>query len=246
MNAPLVSTFLGMTAATWAAIGSVGAAIVYLVLGGIALSQLSEARKARQDQIRPYVIVDFTFRQWLIYISIRNVGKSPAYNVRVTFDKPLESTIESRANINDFAAIAKPIPMLAPGRDIRVFFDSSFARLADDSSLPLAYTASVAYTNGKGKVQKDPPCHLDLAAYNETAVEFDYLEKLAKETEEIRKELHKWTDGISGVKVNASDRVRLERKKLRGYGMHNIRIARQQGGRIAAVKAFWANRRWLL
>lgn len=53
--------------------------------------QVHQGRQVREDQTRPYVIVDFEFRGMLVLVSVRNLGATPAANVRIAFDRPLES-----------------------------------------------------------------------------------------------------------------------------------------------------------
>ncbi len=49
-------------AAEWAAFGQVGALVVAIVAGALVWLQVRHGRQIREDQNRPYVIVDFELR----------------------------------------------------------------------------------------------------------------------------------------------------------------------------------------
>lgn len=110
----------------WAAWATVA---VYVALGIFAWIQVLQARRLREEQARPFVIVDFE-PGFLVYLTVENIGRTMARDVTVRFDKPLASTLTGPREINESPLLRQPIPTLPPGRKIRVLFDQYDARLA--------------------------------------------------------------------------------------------------------------------
>jgi hypothetical protein len=181
--------------------------------------------------------VDFAFHRFLIYIEIKNIGTTPAHDVRVTFDKPLETTLNNRPDLNEASVLKDPIPMLAPGRNIRLTFDVGHQRF-EREDLPLRYSVKLKYTDGRKRRFDDPPYPLDLTPYRHSAVAPKGIPEVAQELEEIRKELHRWTDGFSGLNVNVTDRYRMKSREVRPY-------IRAEGQRIRKSEGWFAYARWL-
>jgi hypothetical protein len=104
--------------AAWATVG------IYIVIGLFAWGQVHEARKLREEQARPCVIVDFE-PSFLVYLTVENLGRTMARDVSIQFDKPLQTTFEGRSELDESPLFRLPIPTLPPGKKIRVLFDQS-------------------------------------------------------------------------------------------------------------------------
>jgi hypothetical protein len=61
----------------WAAWATVA---VYVVLGIFAWIQVLQARRLREEQARPFVIVDFE-PGFLVYLTVENIGRTMARDV---------------------------------------------------------------------------------------------------------------------------------------------------------------------
>lgn len=88
---------------------------------------VAEMRASREGEWRPYVLLQFFLRpnSSAVYLSVRNVGKSAARNVRMVFDKPL---VTSRSSvISDQSMFVNGIAVLPPGAELITFFDVAFA-----------------------------------------------------------------------------------------------------------------------
>ena len=70
---------------------------------------LKENKKARKQQERPFVIVDFEVKNYLIYLKIKNAGNSPARNININFD------IENNEDISNFPNYLEYLP---PNREL--------------------------------------------------------------------------------------------------------------------------------
>jgi len=207
-------------AAEWGAFGEVGALVVASIAGVLVWQQVRHGRQVREDQTRPYVIVDFEFQGWEVVVAIRNVGTSPAFDVRMKFDKPLESP--GRLDPEELAVFTEGIPMLAPGRSIAIPLGSGpqfFS--ADGEGVPLRYSATVTYRGPNNKRSyDDPPLVLDLMPYKHTLVERDDLHQIHQNLKEIKTLMKSWTserrlriNTITQAEVDAQHRAWIEERE---------------------------------
>jgi hypothetical protein len=179
-------------AAEWGAFGQVGALVVATVAGVLVWLQVRHGRQVREDQTRPYVIVDFEFQGMLVMIAVRNIGTTPAREVRIGFDPPLQSPLEDSPM--DFAVFSEGIPMLAPGRAIRLAFGTGPQFFPDEGEgVPLRYEARVQYTNLEGKRYEDPPLILDLLPFKHSAVDREDLHQIYQNLKDIKNLMKSWT-----------------------------------------------------
>ena len=220
----------------WAAWATVA---VYVVLGIFAWIQVLQARRLREEQARPFVIVDFE-PGFLVYLTVENIGRTMARDVSIRFDKPLESTLTGPHEIDESQLLRKPIPTLPPGRKIRVLFDQYAARL--EAKLPLTYDVTLRYKGPLGKKAWEHPYRLDLGIYLGSQGPPKGLPELVTEVENIRKELQKWRGGTRGLLVQAIDRRGQQRREWRH---HHVRILRRQGPR-ALARSLWDRALWRL
>jgi hypothetical protein len=220
----------------WAAWATVA---VYVVLGIFAWIQVLQARRLREEQARPFVIVDFE-PGFLVYLTVENIGRTMARDVTIRFDKPLESTLSGPREIDESPLLRRPIPTLPPGRKIRVLFDQYAARL--EAELPLTYDVSLRYKGPFGTKEWEHPYRLDLGIYLGSQEPPKGLPELVSEVERIRKELEKWREGSRGLRVETVDRRRQQRIEWR---RHHVRILRRQGPR-ALGRSLWGRVLWRL
>jgi hypothetical protein len=71
----------------------------------------------------PDVVVDFSFDQGLLFITVSNIGRVPACKVSVTFDKEIWG-VEGEKLISDIA-LFRMIEFMPPGKQITTFLDTS-------------------------------------------------------------------------------------------------------------------------
>jgi hypothetical protein len=229
-------------ATDWAAVSALAAwatVAVYVVLGIFAWIQVLQARRLREEQARPFVIVDFE-PGFLVYLTVENIGRTMARDVTIRFDKPLQSTLSGPREIDESPLLRRPIPTLPPGRKIRVLFDQYAARL--DAKLPLTYDVTLRYKGPFGRKEWEHPYRLDLEVYLGSQLPPKGLPELVAEVEKIRKELEKWREGSHGLRVETVDRRRQQRIEWRH---HHVRILRRQGPR-ALARSLWNRALWRL
>ncbi len=213
--------------AAWAAWATVG---IYVVIGLFAWRQVHEARKLREEQARPFVIVDFE-PGFLVYLTVENLGRTMARDVSIHFDKPLQSTLGEGSELDESPLFREPIPALPPGKKIRVLFDEFSARL--DAGLPLTYDVKLRYRGPTGRKGWEHPYQLDLGMYVGSDPPKG-IPELVAEVGNLRKEMERWrSSGGRGPLVQPIDQRRRDRSDRRRM---NVRILRQQGPKAFAQR----------
>jgi hypothetical protein len=203
---------------TWtevAQVGLVAAQLVVLIVAAIfAWRQVKEARELREEQNRPFVVVDFDVEEgYMIYLEVVNMGTSLARDVRIEIDPALESAID--IDISKLKMLNEGIATLAPGKKYRTFFDMSFRRNEDRPDLPMNYTARVRCSDEKRKRCYDETLNLDLDQYMHiNTVTRHGLHDIHGQLEKIRKVFEKWTSGTgSGVLTLSPEQARAENER---------------------------------
>lgn len=182
-----------MDVTTWGpdhyqAAAAIAGLVVAIIVACFAAYQLFEARRLRDEQARPYIVVDLEFRNIFAYIAISNIGATPAAKVRITLDKPLQTVTPGSVDINTTAMFTAPIPMIAPGRKMAIRWDSVPAMFKDET-VPTSYTAKVTYLDHRGRKQ-DEEYVLDLAPYFHTAMPVSGLPEIASALKAMQVDLH--------------------------------------------------------
>lgn len=205
----------GVTWTDVAQVGLVAAQLLVLVAAAVfAWRQVKEARELREEQNRPFVVVDFDVEGgYLVHLQVENMGTSLARDVRIEIDPPLESAIE--IEISKLKMLNDGIATLAPGKKYRAFFDMSFRRNEDRPDLPMNYTARVRYSDERRKRSFDETLNLDLDQYMEIrTVTRRGLHDIHKQLEQLRKILEKWTSGTgSGLLALSLEESRNESER---------------------------------
>jgi hypothetical protein len=185
-------------------------ALVVVIALLYAKRQLGEARKLREAQTRPFVVIDFdVFRiRPMIHLVIRNCGSTLARNVSFVFDPPLSSAIdEDHGTLTEARLLSEGMPTLAPGVEVPIFFDSFIDRGEDR---PDAYQVSVTYEGEPGTRYEDKLL-IDLGIYrNLHYIERKELHDVAKALEEIDKTLSRWNASSGGLHVRTDPDLRHE------------------------------------
>jgi hypothetical protein len=129
--------------------------------------QVEEARRLREEQSRPFVVVDLDISNLpLVFLTVSNLGRTIAQQVRIEFDPPLASSFDNRAPTEEdkqagrplpplvpFDVFADEIPSIVPGKVIRTLFDSLVAERRED--LPESYRVTVRYEDDRGGSHKE-------------------------------------------------------------------------------------------
>jgi hypothetical protein len=177
------------------------AAQALLLVGALVYShfQVREARDLREATERPFVVVELDVMRipGISHIVITNFGKSIARNVRFEIEPPLDNARGDPPS----SVLTNGIPSLAPGREIVCVHDFLLDR--HDKGLAERHEVTVRYEgephrSGKPRSYSDSMI-LDLQQWSEHEyIDRKTIHHVATELEKVRKELHKWSAGMSG------------------------------------------------
>ena len=225
----------------WTAFGQIGSLVVATVAGVLVWLQVRHGREIREDQTRPYIIVNFEFREQYVHVVAKNIGTTPARDVEVEFIPPLRSIYPSEAGA---VAFVDGIPMLAPGRSISIDLGSGHYFFRAKDRPPLRYEATVQYTAMQGKrPYLDPPLILDLRPYERTTIERDNLQEIATQLKAIRWLLKTWSSGhrlkvLVTTEPEIGRRVEARRARLRAAnGMDRKNLTQKVRGFVGDIRS---------
>lgn len=197
-----MDTFLGLSATGWTAIYTLltaGLLLVAVLAAWYAKGQwaaaresVEDARRASREATRPYVIVTIeptATTRTVFDLCVRNIGQRPALDVSVELDPP-----PVRARETDGFEIAKvkmlnePIRMLAPGQEMRAFYDSHVER-AQVEGLPSGHQVFLEYRDSSEHPYREDSV-LDLEAMRGAMfTDEKTIYHVAERLEEIKKVL---------------------------------------------------------
>ncbi len=191
-----------------------GAAAVF------AYRQVSEVRLTREDQTRPFVILDFDMsRPPLIHLVMKNIGKTMARRVRIQTDPPLASTFDKDRQSEPIAKLrvfTDEIPTMAPDREIRMLFDSFPQR--EQRKFDDAYRVTITYEGERGRAYVDEMI-LDLGIYRNIEYITEHtVNDVHKQLKRIADAADGWGAGLghgSGILVVTRDDKRKDRTLAR-------------------------------
>jgi hypothetical protein len=204
----MLASVLELPAEDWSAIGTCTTVAVAVAAGIIAFFQVREARRLREEQAQPYVVVYLgtsTGGDWVIDLVIKNLGTTAATDVKVAMDPPPQRAIDSnRDGDGDGLMIPESIPLLVPGQEWRTLWDTTLKR--HDSGLPERYTTTVSFKDSRGRENFDFEFVLDWGTVlNRELVTTYGLHDAAKALREMNKTVKGWSEGSRGLKVYARD-----------------------------------------
>lgn len=200
--------------AEWLALSNVLLTAIFAGLTFFILRANRAAVAAMRDQLadqnRPYVHVSVQVRMGtqVLQLLVKNVGRSPAQELRLHIDRDFHQfgdKSEAR-NLAKQSAFTNPIDCLPPMSEL--LFDlgtgpSIFGNEADTAKCPQTFTVSAKYKHGK--IDYSEKTHIDLRPYMGTSVPHH---PVVEELERVRKSI----DNLSGaVKQSANSLIQAGR-----------------------------------
>lgn len=162
---------------------------------------VNEMKEAREQENAPYIVVyfDIPANKHVIYLIIKNVGKSIATDVKLTFTPSLSSNVFK--DINETPLIKDGISSLPPNYELRTLFDGVINRFGN-ANFPMTYVVEVSYTGGLAKERRTSTQALDLSMfYGLMQVKEKGLNELVKTVETIADN----TGKINGILKDVSE-----------------------------------------
>lgn len=188
----------------------VGAQLIVLAAAaGYAFVQAREARRLREQQFRPFVVVDVEVdNSRILEIVVRNVGLTMARDVKFEID-PAFATSMDDYDLNSMKLFSAGIATLPPGKEYRTLFDSLVQR--SHMNIEREYTVTVTYSDPTGTRQFSEPSTIDLGIYHDFLYRNETdLGDAVDELKKIGKTLNKWTFSLGGIKTLSPDEARAE------------------------------------
>lgn len=242
-----VDTFWGLSPAGWNAVTALltaGLLLVAVVAAlyaakqvAIARSQGADARQAQIEASRPYVIISVEqsrVSQHLFDLVVRNIGQRPALNVSITLDPPPVRAEETAGHeLANAKMLTTPIAMIAPGQELRSFYDSHIDR-RDRDDLPTSHHATVAYRDSSGHLYSDIN-EIDLEAEKGTMfATVKTVHDIGKALGEIQKTLqgasllgrHGFVEVDASVEPHIDRRERIEQERAESAQRHKENVRR--------------------
>lgn len=193
MNITLADTL----AAANVSITTVFAVLTFFILRANRAA-VSAMRDQMNEQARPYVHVSIQVRMGtpVIQLLVRNVGKSPAQNLRLHIDRDFYQygqKVEGR-NLVRYSAFSNPIDCLPPLSEL--LFDlgtgpNIFSNDADPTVCPTTFEVAADYGHGKNTYSEKT--QMDLRPYLGTSVPQN---PVVEELERVRKSIDNMSDVI--------------------------------------------------
>jgi archaellum component FlaF (FlaF/FlaG flagellin family) len=209
-----------------AAVAACAQAVLLIVAAVIAYRQVQEARRVREEQAQPYVVVALEAdpsAQWLLDLVIRNMGKTVAREVFVTFEPQLVSSLDREAGgnrITEWTVLKEGIRTLVPGQSMSMLVDSLISRYAGGGStqLPGRVRANVRYTDDRKSpnsysYEYDLDFNVFFGSHYAGRKNFN---DLVESVDRIRKTVETWTTD-RGIRVFGKSIDDLEAEKKAWY-----------------------------
>jgi hypothetical protein len=177
----------------------------------VAWHQVREAKRLREEQARPFVVIDFEVEDAIAFLTVSNLGTTLARNVRFEIEPPLQSSME--IPLDKLKMLGEGISSLAPGKSIRTAFDSLIQR--KPLGLPDVYAVTAQYSDETSRRQFQEKLDLDLGVYwNLIRVQRRGEHDIHERLKDIRDELRKWTSGTRGLLRLSPDENRTEQERI--------------------------------
>ena len=111
---------------------------------------LIQSMQFEKERNRPYVIFDLILRKRAFYAIVKNIGKQPAYDVKITTEPEITRDIKSAAQVS---FIEKGISFLAPNREIQDFVDVSPSFLKKHPAT--TFSVDVSYKDSEDELYQE-------------------------------------------------------------------------------------------
>lgn len=179
---------------------------VAVVAGVVAYFQVREARRTREAQAQPFVVVDIEPGEvWdnAMQLVIENVGRTLATDVKIRFTPPLETTLDDY-DLTGSVLLREGIATMPPRRRVTALFDMSHDRIKAD--LPLRYDVQVHFKDARGWPQDALRYVVDLSYMSGLQNLRKYgMHDAAKALTEMQKSMKRWSDIRGRLKVWVRD-----------------------------------------
>ena len=210
----------GTWVAAGAAILTAAVAVVAIIFAWRQLKEASAARELTKQldvaRSQPYVVFyaePSSVSNVIMDLVLKNFGLTAARNVRVSIDPWPERSAQGGEPVE----IPKVFPLLAPGQEWRVLWDTGVTRT--NSNLPDIHLGSVFYT-GLLDEELSTPINIDLGIYKRRTLVVKTEHHAAIALEEIQKTLKHFSEDTiePGIRAWARDGAVRDQERIDQLG----------------------------
>lgn len=177
----------------------------------VAEKSVTEMKISREKESEPYVIVyfDIPVGKNIIYLVVKNIGKTIATNVKISFEPGLIGGRLSEYCCTYFRD--NIIPSLPPNFEIRPVFDNFLEYLSSDH--PMRYKVNIEYQYPDVGIQKRDEYILDLNLYRSMPfTEEKDMNNLYSKLEDVRKTIASLSQHLENI-VSAIEEDKKEKEQ---------------------------------
>lgn len=158
----------------------------------VAINQTSLTEKL----VRPYVILDVYPKRSInmLYFRIRNVGKTPAYQIAVT---PKEVIPFRKQSSSDLPIFQNPISALGPGEELSFFYESAIELFSRENPILKFYISAEYYDSTKHRYHDN--FYLNLEIFKGLSLDMPASDRLVKELERIQRDIEKISRSVDRI-----------------------------------------------
>lgn len=143
---------------------------------------LQEMKETRDQEIAPYIVSYFEFKDHDLYLVVENVGKGLAKDVKFEFNPELQTDYD----ISNTPLIRDGLPSMPPKYKVKTFFNDIPTYL--NSELPLKYDVKITYNGGLNEEIRSMEYTLDLGFIEKIEfIDENKMHNLVNEIKEMRK-----------------------------------------------------------
>ena len=192
--------FLNQNSGAFAVVFSAIVAIATIVYAILTWELVSETKKMRESQTEPKVSVTIQPREeWINFIDmvIQNIGLGPAYNIKFEVSPDFEYT--KGGFLSNLGFIKNGLGYLSPNQKLQFFLTSLSENFEVKTKKP--FKIKVTYQNSLGKKYEDVYIIDFSQLIGLSQLGEPPLYKIAKNIDDIRKDIHNLSTGFNRLKV---------------------------------------------
>jgi len=192
--------FLNENSGAFAVIFSAVVAIATIVYAILTWKLVSETRKMREAQTEPKISVTIQpIEEWtnLIDMVIQNIGLGPAYDIKFEINPDFEYM--KGKFLSELGFMKNGIKYLAPNQKLQFFLTNMIENFEEKIKKP--FEIRVTYQNSIGKTYEDVYMIDFSQLIGLIRLGKPPLYKIAKNVEEIKKDIHNLSTGFHKIKV---------------------------------------------
>jgi hypothetical protein len=199
-----------LSAEEWQAVGTLGTLLVAVAAAVVALVQVRQATRLREEQARPYVVAYIDrVAPTVVDLVIKNFGATVARDIALQWDRL--PTIHRGQGV-EAMNLAQRLPLLVPGQEWRTVWDIQGKRIGTEEP----YTLTLTYRDARRRLLPAEPFELGTGHFSHAMIwDRPGLHEIGESLQRIEAALSTWSEGLDGVRVwsrngDAKDEQRLK------------------------------------